>query len=108
MSEASRAIEVENMLVSHAKHGADSDAFKSAVETMDLLIWSVNTKRSLDERRRLAGVAADDSAAHAVPGFERVHHEIAVDAPWIRCAGDRLGPVPLHGLRLTSILCINL
>ncbi len=46
---------VKLMLVSHAKHGADSDAWKSAVETMDLLIWSVNAKRTLEERRRLAG-----------------------------------------------------
>ena len=47
---------VKLLLVSHAKHGAESDAWKNAVETMDLLIWSVNAKQTLEERRRLAGM----------------------------------------------------
>jgi hypothetical protein len=45
---------VKLLLVAHAKHGADSDAWKSALETMDLLIWSVTSKQDLDERRKLA------------------------------------------------------
>jgi hypothetical protein len=44
------------LLVVHAKHGPDSDAWKSVLETMDLLIWSVNAKHTLEERRRLAGI----------------------------------------------------
>ena len=47
---------VKLLLVAHAKHGAASEAWKSAVETMDLLIWSVNAKRTLEERRRLANL----------------------------------------------------
>jgi hypothetical protein len=45
---------VKLLLVAHAKHGAGSDAWKSAVETMDLLIWSVTSKQDLEERRKLA------------------------------------------------------
>jgi hypothetical protein len=45
---------VKLLLVAHAKHGAGSDAWKSALETMDLLIWSVTSKQDLEERRKLA------------------------------------------------------
>jgi hypothetical protein len=45
---------VKLLLISHAKHGADSDAYKTAVNTMDLLIWSVTPMQSLEERRQLA------------------------------------------------------
>jgi hypothetical protein len=44
------------LLVAHAKQGPDSPAWRSALETMDLLIWSVNAKRTMEERRRLAGI----------------------------------------------------
>ncbi len=47
---------VKLMLVAHAKHGNESDAWKTAVETMDLLIWSVKAKQSMGERRKLAAV----------------------------------------------------
>ncbi len=47
---------VKLLLVAHAKHGPSSDAWKSALETMDLLIWSVNAKQTLEERRRLANL----------------------------------------------------
>ena len=40
----------------YAKHGKDSEAWKSALETMDLLIWSVNSKQALEERRKLASL----------------------------------------------------
>jgi hypothetical protein len=46
---------VKLLLVAYAKHGADSDAYRTAVTTMDLLIWSVTPMQSLDERRKLAG-----------------------------------------------------
>ena len=45
---------VKLLLLTHARHGEDSDAWKSALETMDLLIWSVTHKKSVEERRRLA------------------------------------------------------
>jgi len=45
---------VKLLLVAYAKHGPDSDAYKTAAATMDLLIWSVSPMQSLEERRRLA------------------------------------------------------
>ena len=47
---------VKVMLVAHAKHGDESEAWNKAVATMDLLIWSVRPKHSLAERRTLAAV----------------------------------------------------
>jgi len=47
---------VKLLLLAYARHGNDSDAWKSALETMDLLIWSVNHKQSVDERRKLAAL----------------------------------------------------
>ena len=47
---------VKVMLVAHAKHGDESEAWNKAVATMDLLIWSVRPKQSLAERRTLAAV----------------------------------------------------
>jgi hypothetical protein len=47
---------VKVMLVAHAKHGDESEAWGKAVATMDLLIWSVRLKHSLAERRTLAAV----------------------------------------------------
>jgi hypothetical protein len=47
---------VKLLLLAYARHGNDSDAWKSALETMDLLIWSVNHKQSVDERRKLAAM----------------------------------------------------
>ena len=46
---------VKVMLIAHAKHGDESEAWNKAVATMDLLIWSVRPKHSLAERRTLAG-----------------------------------------------------
>jgi hypothetical protein len=42
------------LLVAHAKNGPESELWKTAVSTMDLLIWSVNPSKTLDERRQLA------------------------------------------------------
>jgi hypothetical protein len=47
---------VKVMLVAHAKHGNESEAWNKAVATMDLLIWSVRAKRSPADRRTLAAV----------------------------------------------------
>ena len=49
---------VKLLLLAHARHGKDSDAWKSALETMDLLIWSVKQKQSIEERRKLAALLA--------------------------------------------------
>ena len=47
---------IKVMLIAHAKHGNESEAWNKAVATMDLLIWSVRAKQSLAERRTLAAV----------------------------------------------------
>jgi hypothetical protein len=47
---------IKVMLIAHAKHGNESEAWNKAVATMDLLIWSVRAKHSLAERRTLAAV----------------------------------------------------
>ena len=47
---------IKVMLIAHAKHGDESEAWNKAVATMDLLIWSVRPKHSLAERRTLAAV----------------------------------------------------
>jgi hypothetical protein len=45
---------VKHLLITHLQAGADSDAWKSAVDTMDLLIWSVKPKTDPVERKKLA------------------------------------------------------
>jgi len=47
---------VKLLLLAHARHGKDSEAWKSGLETMDLLIWSVKQKQSVEERRKLAAL----------------------------------------------------
>jgi hypothetical protein len=44
------------LLITYAKRGKDGDAWKSALETMDQLIWSVSSKPSPEERRKLASL----------------------------------------------------
>lgn len=44
------------LLLTYARGGKESAAWKSALETMDVLIWSVEAKQTGDERRRLAAV----------------------------------------------------
>jgi len=44
------------LLITYAKRGKDGDAWKSALETMDHLIWSVGSKPSREERRKLAAL----------------------------------------------------
>jgi hypothetical protein len=46
---------VKLLLVAHAKYGNGSEAWKTAVSTMDMLVWSVSAKQSTEERRKLAG-----------------------------------------------------
>jgi hypothetical protein len=47
---------IKLLLITYAKRGKDGDAWKSALETMDRLIWSVGSKPSLEERRELAAL----------------------------------------------------
>lgn len=45
---------VKHLLITHLQAGRESDAWKSAVETMDVLIWSVKPKTDPLERKKLA------------------------------------------------------
>jgi hypothetical protein len=47
---------IKLLLITCAKRGKDGDAWKSALETMDQLIWSVSFKPSPEERRKLASL----------------------------------------------------
>ena len=47
---------IKVLLTTYAKRGKDGDAWKSALETMDQLIWSVRSKPSPEERRKLASL----------------------------------------------------
>jgi hypothetical protein len=51
---------VKLLLLTYARHGQEGDAWKSALDTMDHLIWSVTFKPSVDDRRKLA---------HLLPGL---------------------------------------
>src|SRR5579859_3036226 len=45
---------VQVLLIVHVVDGEGSDAWKNALETMDLLIWSAEPKHTIEERRELA------------------------------------------------------
>ena len=47
---------IKFLLLVHVKRGKDSDAWKSSLQTMDELIWSVEPKESIEDRRKLATV----------------------------------------------------
>jgi hypothetical protein len=44
---------IKFLLLVHVKRGKDSDAWRSSMEVMDQLIWSVEPKDSLEEKRKL-------------------------------------------------------
>jgi hypothetical protein len=46
---------VKVLILLQVKHGEDSDEWRSGLETMDILIWSVEPKTTLEERRQLVG-----------------------------------------------------
>jgi hypothetical protein len=48
------------LLLVHARHGAESQKWKDALQIMDQLVWSVQPKKTPEERRKLAA---------AVPGL---------------------------------------
>ena len=50
---------VQVLLVVHVVDGEDSEMWKNALDTMDLLIWSVEPKATLDERRELAAIVPE-------------------------------------------------
>ena len=45
---------VKFLLLVHVKRGKDSDVWKTAVEAMDQLLWTVEPKKTLDDRNKLA------------------------------------------------------
>ncbi len=45
---------VKFLLLVHVKRGKDSDVWKTAVEAMDHLLWTVEPKKTLDDRNKLA------------------------------------------------------
>ena len=46
---------IKVLLLIQVKEGEDSEAWKRALETMDLLVWSVEPKASREERREVVG-----------------------------------------------------
>ncbi|HUF21895.1 MAG TPA: DUF1631 family protein [Burkholderiales bacterium] len=46
---------IKVLILTQIRHGESSEEWKSAIETMDLLIWSVEPKNTLEERRELVG-----------------------------------------------------
>jgi hypothetical protein len=47
---------IKVLLTTYAKRGKDGDAWRTALETMDQLIWSIGSKPSPEERRKLASL----------------------------------------------------
>lgn len=45
---------IKYLVIAHARHGAESDAWKQALLTMDQLLWSVAPKATPDDQRMLA------------------------------------------------------
>ncbi len=50
---------VKPLLIVHVRRGQHSDAWKNSLATMDLLIWSVEAKRTSEERSKLSTVVPD-------------------------------------------------
>ncbi len=46
---------IKFLLIVHAREGPESAAWKGALETVDQLLWSVEPKATVEERRKLAG-----------------------------------------------------
>ena len=46
---------IKVLILTQIRHGESSEEWKSAIDTMDLLIWSVEPKNTLEERRELVG-----------------------------------------------------
>lgn len=47
---------IKYLVVVHVRHGAESDAWKTALGTVDQLVWSVAPKVTAEDRRMLASV----------------------------------------------------
>lgn len=50
---------IKFLMVVHVKEGEDSDEWKHALETMDRLLWSLEPKNTVDERRELVKKVPD-------------------------------------------------
>lgn len=46
---------IKVLILYQVKHGEESDEWKNALKTMDLLVWSVEPKATLEARRELVG-----------------------------------------------------
>src|SRR4029079_10862183 len=46
---------IKYMLIVHARDGRDSEGWKTALDTIDQLLWSTEAKATPEERRKLAG-----------------------------------------------------
>jgi hypothetical protein len=46
---------IKVLILTQVKHGERSEEWKNALETMDLLVWSVEPKNTLEQRRELVG-----------------------------------------------------
>ncbi|MGE5640935.1 MAG: DUF1631 family protein [Clostridia bacterium] len=64
------------LLLVHARHGAESQKWKDALQIMDQLVWSVEPKKTPEERRKLAAT---------VPGLVK---NIAAGMQALGCAED--------------------
>ena len=68
---------VQVLLVVHVVDGEDSEAWKNALETMDLLIWSAEPRHTVDDRRELA-VIVPEVLQRIAAGLQMVDIEDAV------------------------------
>jgi hypothetical protein len=98
---------IKDLVIAHARHGKDSDAWKQALETVEQLLWSVAPKASVEEQRQLArsvpallkglraGIAEagiDDAAAQAFMGELMKCHTDVMRAPVASAKKDAAAP----------------
>jgi hypothetical protein len=88
---------IKYMLIVHARDGKDSEGWKTALDTIDQLLWSTEPKSTQEERRKLAssipgilkrvregvtsgGIASEDSTAF-FSALMRCHTEVMQAPP---------------------------
>ena len=104
---------IKYLVITHAKEGGESEAWKAALEIIDQLLWSVQPKETPDDRRKLAGTipsllkgvrmgaalaGVDDSASSAFfAGLMQCHAEVMHPPPKEkprRSRGEKAAPPP--------------
>lgn len=104
---------IKSLVIAHARHGKDSDAWKQALETTDLLLWSLAPKPTMDEQRKLAktvpallkglrtGIVVagiDDEVAKAFMGeLMNVHTELMRAPAPVKKEREKKAPVAAAG-----------